>query len=64
MLLRRNTILQAHQQLTISNIILYTPETLIGRYKFPRERYGYIDLIFFRELLKQHTENSSLVGGL
>lgn len=64
MLLRHNNILQAHRELTISNDILYTPETLIGRYKFPRERYEYKDLIFFRELLKQHTETSSLVVAL
>lgn len=51
--------LDKHRALVIKNNIGYTPETLIGHYKYPRAQYEYKDLILFSELLKRQKKRSS-----
>lgn len=53
MLLMDDRILQMHRDVANDNNIQYTPETLIGNQKFPREEYEYEDLLLFVGVLKE-----------
>jgi len=61
MLLKYTNQLEIHRNLSRSNGITYTPETLIGDCKFPRQDYEYDDLLLFVDHLKGEKEKKGVI---
>lgn len=53
MLLLSENILENHRSIVMENQIFYTPETIIGEFKFPRPQYAYKDLGLFMNYFKE-----------
>ena len=51
MILQYDKVLQEHRAIAKANDILYTPETIIASYKYPRSQYDYKDLTLLGSML-------------
>jgi len=51
MMLQYDKVLQEHRAIAKVNDILYTPETLVASYKYPRSQYDYKDLTLLGSML-------------